>query len=170
VILLDTNVLSELVRREPDERVTRWLDSLDAAAIATTAITAAELLHGVARLPTGRRKERLGEAIRGLIEEDLDGRVESFDATAATHYADLLSDRETAGRPIGTADAQIAAICRKLGATARHAQHHRLRGHRDRASQPLAAVTTPSARNFGAALVYVGVVPNVKTALEKGRA
>lgn len=117
MILLDTNVLSELIRREPDEGVTRWLDSLDAAVVATTAITAAELLYGVARLPAGRRKERLSEAIRGLIEEDLDRRVEPFDATAAGHYADLVSDRETAGRPISIADAQIAAICRKLGAT-----------------------------------------------------
>jgi predicted nucleic acid-binding protein len=117
VILLDTNVLSELIRREPDERVTRWLDSLDAAAVATTAITAAELLYGVTRLPAGRRKKQLSKAIRGLIEEDLDGRVEPFDATAAYHYADLLCDRESAGRPIGIADAQIAAICRKLGAT-----------------------------------------------------
>jgi predicted nucleic acid-binding protein len=73
--------------------------------------------HGVARLPTGRRKKRLGEAIHELVEEDLDGRVEPFDATAAIHYVDLLSDRETAGRPIGIADTQIAAICRKLGAT-----------------------------------------------------
>ncbi len=70
-----------------------------------------------ARLPAGRRKQRLSEAIRGLIEEDLDGRVEAFDATAASRYADLLSDRETAGRPISVADAQIAAICRKLTAT-----------------------------------------------------
>lgn len=117
MIVLDTNVLSEFIRREPDEGVTRWLDSLDAAAVATTAITAAELLYGVARLPAGRRKERLSEAVRGLIEEDLDCRIEPFDATAATHYADLLSDREAAGRPISVADAQIAAICRKLGAT-----------------------------------------------------
>jgi predicted nucleic acid-binding protein len=117
VILLDTNVLSELIRREPDEGVTRWLDSLDAAAVATTAVTAAELLYGVARLPAGRRKERLGEAVRRLIEEDLDGRVEPFDAAAAGHYAALVSGREATGRPIGVADAQIAAICRKLGAT-----------------------------------------------------
>lgn len=117
MILLDTNVLSELIRPEPDEGVTEWLDSLDAATVGTTAITVAELLYGVARLPAGRRKERLSGAIRGLIEEDFDGRVEPFDVKAATHYADLLSDRETAGRPISVADAQIAAICRKLGAT-----------------------------------------------------
>jgi toxin FitB len=117
VILLDTNVLSELIRREPDEGVKRWLDSLDAAAVATTAITAAELLYGVARLPAGRRKKQLSDAVRDLIEEDFDGRVEPFDATAATHYATLVSDREQAGRTISVADAQIAAICRKLGAT-----------------------------------------------------
>ncbi len=117
MILLDTNVLSELIRHEPDKRVTQWLDSLVPAEVATTAITAAELLYGVARLPAGRRKEQLSEAIRGLIEEDLDGRVEPFDRIAANHYATLVNDRESGGRPIGAADAQIAAICRKFGAT-----------------------------------------------------
>jgi predicted nucleic acid-binding protein len=117
VILLDTNVLSELVRRDPDERVVNWIDSLDATAVATTAVTAAELLHGVARLPAGRRRDLLSQAIRGLIEEDMGGRVEPFDADSAQHYATLVSDRERASRPIGVADAQIAAICRKLGAS-----------------------------------------------------
>lgn len=117
MILLDTNVLSELIRPEPDEGVTKWLDSLDSAAVATTAITAAELRYGVARMPAGQRRERLNEAIRGLIEDDLEGRVEPFDAAAATHYAALVSDRDKAGRPINMADGQIAAICRKLGAT-----------------------------------------------------
>ncbi len=117
MILLDTNVLSELVRREPDEGVVGWLDSLDAAEVATTAIAAAELLYGVARLPQGRRKQQLSQAIDELIEEDLDGRVEPFDVTAAAHYAALVSDRDTLGRPIGVADAQIAAIARKLRAT-----------------------------------------------------
>lgn len=117
MILLDTNVLSELIRREPDEGVVSWLDSLDTAAVATTAITAAELFYGVARLPQGRRKQQLSEAIHGLIEEDFDGRVEPFDVTAAVHYAGLVSDRDALGRPIGVADAQIAAITRKLGAT-----------------------------------------------------
>lgn len=117
MILLDTNVLSELIRREPDGGVTQWLDSLDATATATTAITAAELLYGVARLPTGRRKVQLREAVGGLLEEDLGGRIEPFDATAANHYAVLVSDRDKVGRPISVADAQIAAICRKIGAT-----------------------------------------------------
>ncbi len=116
MILLDTNVLSELIRPQPDEGVIRWLDSLDAAEVSTTAITVAELLHGVARLPSGRRRERLGRAIRALIEDDLAGCVEAFDVAAAGHYADLLSDRERSGRPMSIAHAQIAAIARKLGA------------------------------------------------------
>jgi predicted nucleic acid-binding protein len=116
VIVLDTNVLSELIRRDPHDGVLRWMDSLDAATIATTAITAAELLYGVARLPAGRRRDLLGEAAQRLIEDDLGGRVEPFDASSAAHYAALAGDRERAGRPIGLADGQIAAICRKLGA------------------------------------------------------
>jgi predicted nucleic acid-binding protein len=117
VILLDTNVLSELVRRKPDGGVVGWLDSLDAAEVATTAITAAELLYGVARLPQGRRRQQLSQAIDGLIEEDLNGRVEPFDLTAAAHYAALVRDRDPLGRPISVADAQIAAIARKCTAT-----------------------------------------------------
>lgn len=116
MIVLDTNVLSELIRRDPDEGVLRWMDSLDAATIATTAITAAELLYGIARLPAGRRRDLLNEAARRLIEDDLGGRVEPFDASSAAHYAALVSDRERVGRPISVADGQIAAICRNLGA------------------------------------------------------
>jgi predicted nucleic acid-binding protein len=117
VIVLDTNVLSGLIRRDPDDGVLRWMDSLDAATIATTAITAAELLYGIARLPAGRRRDLLSEAAHRLIEDDLGGRVESFDANSAAHYAALVSGRERAGRPIGIADGQIAAICRNLRAT-----------------------------------------------------
>lgn len=116
MIVLDTNVISELLRGEPDEGVVEWVDSLDASAVATTAITAAELLYGAARLPDGRRKKMLREAIGGLLAEDLGGRIEPFDAAAAAAYATLVDERERAGRPIGMADAQIAAICRKLGA------------------------------------------------------
>jgi hypothetical protein len=117
VIVLDTNVLSEVVRPAPHEGVLAWLDSLDSLETATTATTVAELLYGVARLPEGRRKRHLSEAVRAQIEDDLEGRVEPFDGTAAGHYADIVSRRDRAGRPIRVADAQIAAICRKHGAT-----------------------------------------------------
>lgn len=117
MIVLDTNVLSELIKQAPDERVMRWVDSLDAATVFTTAVTAAEMLYGVARLPEGRRRRQLGDAVHGLLEGDLHGRVEPFDEQAATHYGELVSARERSGRPIGVSDGQIAAICRKHGAT-----------------------------------------------------
>ncbi len=89
-----------------------WLDSLPAAEIATTAITAAELLHGVARLPDGRRRAALAKAIDALINEDFRDRVQPFDGLAAEQYATVVVGRAKKGRPISTADAQIAAICR----------------------------------------------------------
>jgi len=117
VIILDTNVISELARIDPEPDVVTWLDSLPVAEVATTAITAAELLYGVARLPDGRRTAALAETIDALINEDFRGRVEPFDGLAAEQYAAVVVGREKKGRPISTADAQIAAICRVHSAT-----------------------------------------------------
>jgi toxin FitB len=116
VIILDTNVISELVRQAPDPGVLSWLDSLDISDVATTAVTAAELRYGVARLPEGHRKRELTAVIRGLLAEDFHGRVLPFDERAAARYADIVTGRERIGRPIGVADAQIATICRNAGA------------------------------------------------------
>lgn len=117
MIVLDTNVISELTRQAPAAGVISWLDSLTAAEVATTAITAAELLYGVARMPAGRRKTELATAVNGLLSDDFEGRVLPFDEPAAQRYADIVTRRERLGRPIGTADAQIAAICRTIEAT-----------------------------------------------------
>ncbi|TDD47708.1 type II toxin-antitoxin system VapC family toxin [Saccharopolyspora elongata] len=117
MIILDTNVLSEVTRQAPDADVLAWLDSLPAAEVATTAITAAELLYGVTRLPDGHRKTSLNAAVHALINDDFHGRVEPFDAPAAAEYAVVVSERERLGRPISAADAQIAAICRARRAT-----------------------------------------------------
>jgi predicted nucleic acid-binding protein len=117
VIILDTNVISELARIDPEPNVVTWLDSLPAAEVATTAITAAELLYGVACLPDGRRRAALVETIDALINEDFRDRVEPFDGLAAEQYATVVVGREKKGRPISTADAQIAAICRVYRAT-----------------------------------------------------
>jgi hypothetical protein len=116
VIVLDTNVISELTRQAPAPGVISWLDSLTAAEVATTAITAAELLYGVARMPYGHLKTELAAAVHGLLSDDFQGRVMSFDEPAAQCYADIVSGRERLGRPIGAADAQIAAICRTIDA------------------------------------------------------
>jgi toxin FitB len=117
MIVLDTNVLFELMRRRPAARVVRWVDGQDATALAITAVTVAELLYGVGRLADGARKAALAAAVDTLVRDDFAGRVLPFDVAAATHYADLVSDRERQGRPISTADGQIAAICRRHGAT-----------------------------------------------------
>jgi toxin FitB len=116
VIVLDTNVISELTRQVPARRVISWLDALTAAEVATTAITAAELLYGVAKMADGRRKTELAAAVHGLLSDDFQGRVLSFDEAAAQRYADIVTGRERLGRPIGMADAQIAAICRTIDA------------------------------------------------------
>lgn len=117
MIILDTNVISELARPQPHQRVVQWLDGLPTNEVRTTSITAAELLYGVARLPDGRRRSELAERIRVILREYLDGRVEPFDLAAAEHYADIVAGRDAAGRPIQMPDAQIAAICRKLRGT-----------------------------------------------------
>ena len=116
MIVLDTNVISELARQAPDPGVLSLLDSLEVSDVATTAITAAELRYGVARLSEGHRKRELTVVIRGILTEDFHGRVLPFDERASVRYAEIVIGRERVGRPIGVADAQIAAICRDLEA------------------------------------------------------
>ena len=116
MIILDTNVISELIRGTPDPGVRAWANSLPSTQIATTAITAAELYYGVARLPAGQRRQQLAVAVSAMLNDALRGRVVAFDERAARRYADVVTGRAHAGRPIEVPDAQIAAICRELGA------------------------------------------------------
>ena len=116
MIILDTNVVSELIRAAPDHGVRAWVNSLPSTQVATTAVTAAELYYGVARLPAGQRRQQLAVAVSGLLNDVLRGRIAPFDERSARRYADVITGRERAGRPIGVPDAQIAAICRELGA------------------------------------------------------
>jgi predicted nucleic acid-binding protein len=116
MIVLDTNVVSELMRDVPAELVVGWVDRQPSVDLHLSAITVAELLYGVARLPEGRRKTELARLIEAMLSDDFDHRVVAFDETAAAHYADIVVRRERAGRPISTADAQIAATCRSHGA------------------------------------------------------
>ncbi|WBB64020.1 type II toxin-antitoxin system VapC family toxin [Streptomyces sp. WMMC500] len=117
MIVLDTNVISEIFRPQPDASVVAWLESLTGD-VAITAVTLAELLAGVRRLPDGRRKRVLSTRIATAVEPYRDDHsVLSFDAGAAERYADILVAREVAGLPISTADAQIASICLAHDAT-----------------------------------------------------
>lgn len=112
MIVLDTNVISELFRSRPEPRVVAWLEALTDD-VAITTITLAELLAGVRRLSDGRRKADLEAAIDGAIQPYRETRsLLAFDEAAAAEYADVLVARERAGLPISMADAQIAAICR----------------------------------------------------------
>lgn len=117
MIVLDTNVISELFKPQPDAEVVAWLESLDAE-VSITAVTLAELLAGVRRLPDGRRRSMLNNRIDTALEPYRETRaILPFDDIAAEQYADVLVVREQKGLPIHTADAQIAAICRAHGAT-----------------------------------------------------
>ncbi len=117
MIVLDTNVISEIFRPSPEPRVVEWLVSLTGD-VAITSITLAELLAGVRRLPEGRRKHELARGIEEAVAPFRGSRlVLAFDADAAERYAEVLALRETAGAPISTADAQVAAICLAHGAT-----------------------------------------------------
>ena len=117
MIVLDTNVVSEVFRPHPDARVVAWMETLTGD-VAITAVTLAELLAGVRRLPDGRRKSALGARIDAALRPYRQTRaVLAFDDKAAEHYAHVLVARERAGIPISTADAQIAAICRANSAT-----------------------------------------------------
>ena len=117
MIILDTNVLSELLRPEPAEQVERWLAAQDGATVYFTTVGEAELRHGVALLPAGKRRNALSTAIEGLLEEDFRDRILPFDRPAARAYATIAAERRAAGRPISQFDCQIAAIARARGAT-----------------------------------------------------
>jgi predicted nucleic acid-binding protein len=116
MIVLDTNVLSEFMRVEPETRVLAWVDALPAMDLAVSAVTVAEILHGIARLPSGKRKQKLEAHAMAMFEEDFAGRILPFDAHAAVEYATLVAECEAKGRAASMADAQIAAICRTHGA------------------------------------------------------
>lgn len=116
MIILDTNVLSELMRPRPDPSVVDWVAAQSASAIYTTSITQAEILHGLMLLPPGRRRRALEAAAEAMFAEDFEGRVLAFGGEAARPYAEIASARRRAGRPISHFESQIAAIARVTGA------------------------------------------------------
>jgi predicted nucleic acid-binding protein len=117
MIILDTNVMSEILRPAPEARVLDWLAAQDGATIHLTAITEAELRHGVAILPADRRRDGLVAMIDQIVREDFAGRVLPFDSPAAETFAVIGAARRAIGRPIMHADCQIAAIAQVHGAT-----------------------------------------------------
>lgn len=116
MILLDTNVISEMMRTEPAQIVLDWFGKHDAADLFISAVTEAELRTGVAILPDGQRRDRLQLAIDGMIDQDFQSRVLPFDSPAARSYAEIAAARRAKGKPIMEADCQIAAIACACGA------------------------------------------------------
>ena len=116
MIILDTNVISELLAPAPSPTVEAWLASQPPLSVFTTAITQAEILYGVRLLPAGRRRSQLEAAILPIFEEDFAGRILPFDSEAADAYSVIAIARRQAGKPISQFDAQIAAIAATRGA------------------------------------------------------
>ena len=116
MILLDTNVISELMRSEPAQTVLDWFGKHDAADLGISAVTEAELRTGVAILPEGQRRDWLQAAIDAMIDLDFQARILPFDNPAAKAYAEIAAQRRAVGRPIAEADCQIAAIARATNA------------------------------------------------------
>jgi predicted nucleic acid-binding protein len=111
MIILDTNVVSELMRPAPEENVVSWVDRYSADDVFITAVTAAELQYGVARLPDSHRKTVLTTKVAELLTEDFQDQILPFGGDEAAYYAKIAAAREHWGRPMSMADAQIAAIC-----------------------------------------------------------
>jgi hypothetical protein len=116
LIVLDTNVLSEMMRPASDPVVTEWLSARPATSLFTTTITQAEILYGLQLLTAANRRSRLATAAQEMFAIDFAGRVLSFDQAAAQAYAEIAVARRRAGRPIAQFDAQIAAIARSRDA------------------------------------------------------
>ena len=113
--MLDTNVLSELVRAAPDPAVVAWVRAQPKGSLFVTSVTEAEMRLGVRLLPAGKRRQALDLAVAAMFAEDFAGRIRPFDTVAVAHYVDVVWKRRAAGHPISQFDAQIAAIALRHG-------------------------------------------------------
>jgi len=116
MIILDTNVLSELMKPKPESGVVAWIAAQPVADLFTTAITEAEIFYGMEMLGRGRRRESLLAAAEAMFVEDFAGRILAFDSHAARAFSRIAVHRRVLGKPISHADAQIAAIAMVQGA------------------------------------------------------
>ncbi|HUL94548.1 MAG TPA: type II toxin-antitoxin system VapC family toxin [Usitatibacter sp.] len=110
MIVLDTNVVSELMRPQPSPEVLDWFAGQPPQSLYVSSVTVAEVLHGVLLLPAGKRRNAILAAARSMFEVEFEARILPFDAQSAYLYAELLVERRRDGRPISSFDAQIAAI------------------------------------------------------------
>jgi len=125
MIVLDTNVISALMRKEPEKPVVKWLDAQPAASVWITAITVMEIRFGLQTMPKGRRQEALIRAFDLMLKSMIEGRIASFDAEAGTQAEELMAQRKRKGRPAEVRDTMIAGIVLANRATlaTRNTQH-----------------------------------------------
>ena len=116
MLMLDTNMLSEIMRSAPERKVADWIVRQSSHELFTAAVCQAEVLAGLAVMPSGRRRAELEEAARFMFADDFAGRVLPFNLEAAAAYAEVFAARRKAGRPSGTIDLMLAAIARVRGA------------------------------------------------------
>ena len=117
MIVLDTSVLSELIKISPSPQVVDWWNSHPESELYLTSITQAEILVGIELLPKGKRRAAIEQAAEETFREDFAGRILPFDSDAAGEFSRIIAARRNRGRPISQADAQIAAITRVFEAT-----------------------------------------------------
>jgi predicted nucleic acid-binding protein len=115
MIVLDTNVPSEMMKAAPNQAVYDWYGTIQRNLLFLTSVTEAEILAGIAALPAGKRRAQLTELAIYTFENSFASRVFAFNSHAARHYADIVCSRRAIGKPIATLDAQIAAIARERG-------------------------------------------------------
>ena len=117
MIILDTNVLSALMSREPERRVIVWLDKQPRVSIWTTSVTVLEIRFGLRIMPVGKRRAMLTEAFESVLKDMLEGRIASFDDAAAREAGELMALRHSRGRPVDLRDTMIAGIALACHAT-----------------------------------------------------
>ena len=110
MLVLDTNVVSELMKPRSSAIVVAWFERQQPSELYTTAITQAEILAGIAILPAGRKRSAIEAAALAMFSDDLNGRVLAFDDLAAASYAELFARRRRAGLPAATLDLMVGAI------------------------------------------------------------
>ncbi|HXJ03517.1 MAG TPA: type II toxin-antitoxin system VapC family toxin [Candidatus Acidoferrum sp.] len=125
MIVLDTNVISALMRKEPEKPVVKWLDAQPAASVWITAITSMEIRFGLQTMPKGRRQDALIRAFEMMLKTMIEGRIASFDAEAGIQAAELMAQRKRKGRPAEVRDTMIAGIvlANRAALATRNTQH-----------------------------------------------
>ena len=116
MILLDTNVVSEIMRPEPALAVINWLNAADAGALYLSTISVAEIEFGIALLPMGQRRDGLRQRFEAFLARAFAFRMLPFDEPAARAYGPIMGIRRRGGRPMSVPDGQIAAIAHSRGA------------------------------------------------------